>query len=85
MFDLIIIGGGPAGVGAGVYASRKQLKTLLVAKEWGGQSIVSPDIQNWIGTISLSGDELAEQLKGHLKAYAGDIVTSRRRHIRNER
>ena len=75
MHDLIIIGGGPAGVAAGVYASRKKLQTELITKEWGGQSIVSPDIQNWIGTISISGDALAEALKKHLEAYASDVVT----------
>lgn len=75
MFDLIIIGGGPAGISAGVYASRKQLKTLLITKEWGGQSTVSPDIQNWIGTIHISGSELAHNLEAHLKAYAGEFVT----------
>lgn len=75
MFDLVIIGGGPGGIAAGVYASRKQLKTLFVTKEWGGQSVVSSDIQNWIGTISLSGAELAKNLEMHLKAYAGDTVT----------
>lgn len=75
MFDLVIVGGGPGGVAAGVYASRKQLKTLFVTKEWGGQSVVSPDIQNWIGTVSISGAELATSLEKHLKAYAGDIVT----------
>lgn len=75
MYDLIIIGGGPAGVAAGVYASRKQLKTLLVTKEWGGQSNVSPDIQNWIGTPHISGTELAKSLEAHVKEYAGDIVT----------
>ena len=62
---------------AGVYASRKQLKTLFVTKEWGGQSNVSPDIQNWIGSISISGDELAKQLREHLEAYADDIVEIR--------
>jgi len=75
MYDLIILGGGPAGISAGVYASRKQLKTLLVTKEWGGQSIVSPDIQNWIGTKSISGSDLAKNLEEHLKAYAGEFVT----------
>lgn len=75
MYDLIILGGGPAGISAGVYASRKQLKTLLVTKEWGGQSIVSPDIQNWIGTKSISGSNLAKSLEEHLKAYAGEFVT----------
>lgn len=75
MFDLLIVGGGPGGVSAGVYASRKRLKTALVVEEWGGQSIVSDDVQNWIGTISISGAELAKALENHLKAYAGDIVT----------
>lgn len=74
MYDLAIIGGGPAGVAAGVYASRKQLKTVFIAAEFGGQSIVSPDIQNWIGTITISGDQLAKDLEAHLKAYAGDVV-----------
>ncbi len=75
MYDLIIIGAGPAGISAGVYASRKQLKTLLITKEWGGQSTVSPDIQNWIGTKNISGNDLAKSLEEHLKAYAGEFVS----------
>lgn len=74
-YDLAIIGGGPAAVAAGVYAARKRLRTVVVAKEWGGQSSVSTDIQNWIGTPSISGIKLAEDLKNHLKAYAGEMVT----------
>ena len=74
MYDLVIVGGGPAGTAAGVYASRKQLNTLLITGEWGGQSKVSPDIQNWIGTPSISGDDLAKTLEEHLKTYAGDFV-----------
>jgi alkyl hydroperoxide reductase subunit F len=80
MYDLIIVGGGPAGISAGVYASRKQLKTLFITKEWGGQSTVSEDIQNWIGTPSLSGDKLAADLQSHLDAYADghvDIMSDR--------
>jgi len=75
MYDLIIVGGGPAGAAAAVYAARKQLKTLMVVKEWGGQSNVSPDIQNWIGTKSISGDDLAKALREHSEAYAGDVLT----------
>lgn len=75
MLDLIIIGGGPAGVSAAVYASRKQLKTLFITKEWGGQSVVSPDIQNWIGTPHISGNDLAKNLKTHLQTYADAWVT----------
>ncbi len=75
IYDLIIIGGGPAGVSAGVYAARKKLKTLLIATEFGGQSIVSEGVENWIGTVKISGAELAKNLKAHLLAYAGDSVT----------
>lgn len=74
MYDLAIIGGGPAGVAAGVYASRKKLKTVFIAEEFGGQSNVSDGIENWIGTIKISGADLAKSLEEHLMAYAGDIV-----------
>jgi len=73
-YDLIIIGGGPAGAGAGVYAARKRLKSLLITKEFGGQSTVSMDIQNWVGTVSISGDELARNFKKHLEAYKDSIL-----------
>ncbi|MDO8602076.1 MAG: FAD-dependent oxidoreductase [bacterium] len=71
MFELIIIGGGPAAVAAGVYAARKQIKTLLIAEAFGGQSLVSNDIQNWIGTKNISGLELAQNLEGHVRAQEG--------------
>jgi alkyl hydroperoxide reductase subunit F len=73
-YDLLIIGGGPAGVAAGVYAARKQLKTMLIAEEFGGQSTVSEGVENWIGTVKIPGIELGKQLKAHLDAYKGDIV-----------
>ena len=75
LYDLIILGGGPAGVAGGVYAARKRLKTLVIAKEIGGQSIVSDNIQNWIGTVSIPGIELGKSLKKHLLAYADDVLT----------
>lgn len=73
-YDLTIIGGGPAGVSAGVYAARKLLKTLFISPEFGGQSIVSDDIQNWIGTPNIPGSKLAKDLEGHLKTYAANVV-----------
>lgn len=73
-YDLVIIGGGPAGVSAGVYASRKLLKTVFITENFGGQSIDSADIQNWIGTPSISGVELAKSLEQHLRTYAADTV-----------
>ena len=71
LYDLIIIGGGPAGAAASVYAARKKMKTLLLVHEWGGQSVVSEQVYNWIGTVSLSGTELAENFKKHVLANAG--------------
>lgn len=69
IYDLIIIGGGPAGVAAGVYAARKKIKTLLITFDFGGQSGVSAEIQNWIGVKAIPGEQLAAQLKDHLLTY----------------
>ena len=70
-YDLIIVGGGPAGSAAAVYASRKRLNTLFITSEWGGQSVVSEQIFNWIGTPSISGAELAEGFKKHVLRNSG--------------
>lgn len=75
MYELAIIGGGPAGAAAAVYAARKRLKTVMILEEWGGQSGVSSDIQNWIGTPSISGADLADSLKKHVMQYAGEFLT----------
>ncbi len=74
MYDLAIIGGGPAGVAAGVYAARKRLKTIFIAEVIGGQSTDSQDVQNWIGTPHIAGMAMAKQLETHLREYAGDVL-----------
>lgn len=74
IYDLLIIGGGPAGASGAVYAARKQLKTAMVVFEWGGQSIVSEKIENWIGTPAISGSELAEGFKKHAYANKGEYL-----------
>lgn len=73
MYDLVIIGGGPAGIGAAIYAARKKIKTLLIADAFGGQSIVSADIHNWIGDRNISGLALAQKLEAHVRSYEPDI------------
>lgn len=74
-YDVAIVGGGPAGSAAAVYAARKRLKTVLITEEWGGQSSVSPDIQNWIGDVSISGADLAKKLRAHVTANSGEWLT----------
>lgn len=79
MYDVIIIGGGPGGVAAGVYAARKKMKCALIADMLSGQSVVSEAIQNWIGTVSVSGYDLAQMLEKHLRAQSGiDIIDGER-------
>lgn len=74
IYDLAIIGGGPAGVAAGVYAARKKIKTVFITENFVNQSTVSDNIQNWIGTSSISGEQLSKNLEEHLRAYAADAV-----------
>lgn len=74
MYDLIILGGGPAGVAAAVYAARKQLKSLIITTEFGGQSTVSELIYNWVGTPEISGADLASDLKKHALYYKGPFL-----------
>ncbi len=74
MYNLIILGGGPAGSAATVYSVRKQLKTAIITNEFGGQSMVSEKIFNWIGTPEIGGMELAENLKKHVLYYKGPYL-----------
>lgn len=74
IYDLAIIGGGPAGAAAAVYAARKRLKTVFITKDWLGQSYVSEGIENWIGTVKIPGLELSKALETHAKAYGKGFV-----------
>lgn len=74
MYDLIIIGGGPAGLTAGIYAQRAKLKTLLLEKEFvGGQIAVSDVIENYPGFPSISGAGLMEKFEEHAKRFGLEI------------
>lgn len=71
MYDLIIIGGGPAGTAAAVYAARKKITTLLLTESFGGQSVVSDNIENWIGEKTINGLDLAKKFEAHVRAQEG--------------
>lgn len=67
LYDVIIIGGGPAGITAGIYAARQRLKTLLITKDFGGQiSRKAVSIENYPGFESISSQELIERFVNHL-------------------
>ena len=58
LYDLIIIGGGPAGITSGIYAARKKLKTLLITKDFTGQVELSWNIENYPGFPQITGHNL---------------------------
>jgi alkyl hydroperoxide reductase subunit F len=70
MYDLIIIGGGPAGLTAAVYAARKKMNTLLVTKEFGGQLMWTKEIENYMGYQFISGPELMGKFEEQVKRFA---------------
>ncbi len=67
MFDLIIIGGGPAGMTAAIYAARKKMNTLVLTKDIGGQTLLSGEVDNYLGFQLLTGADLAQKFRGHIK------------------
>jgi len=74
MYDLIIIGGGPAGITSGIYAARQKLNTLLITKNFGGQiAKKAVGIENYPGFKKISGLELVKNFEEHLKKYDIDI------------
>lgn len=69
MYDLIIIGAGPAGMTAGVYAARKRLKTLILTQDIGGQMAWSSDVENYPGFSMISGADLVEKFENHIEQF----------------
>lgn len=72
IFDTIIIGAGPAGMTAAIYAARRKMKTLMVCGSIGGQMKWASDIQNWTGVAQATGPELTNQFYAHIKRIDDD-------------
>ena len=74
MYDIIVVGGGPAGMTAALYAQRNGKSALVIEKNgFGGQMTNSPKIENYPGTEQISGNELADQMMGQIMAQGADI------------
>ncbi len=74
MYDLIIIGAGPAGLSASVYASRYDIKHVILGEVAGGLLTQTFDVGNWIGTEAISGQQLATNMSNHAKSYGVEIL-----------
>ena len=74
MHDLIIVGAGPSGLGASIYASRYKLDNIIIGEEVGGQIVKSSRIENWPGEESISGVELMQKFRKQAESLGGKII-----------
>jgi thioredoxin reductase (NADPH) len=75
MYDLIIVGGGPAGLSAGIYALRATLKTILIEKGLpGGQIALTDTVENYPGFENITGVELCQKFLNHAKSYGLEVI-----------
>ncbi|MET0343517.1 MAG: alkyl hydroperoxide reductase subunit F [Polyangiales bacterium] len=77
-YDVVVVGGGPAGASAAIYTARKGLKTAIIAQKFGGQVQETLGIENLIGTSYTEGPRLTADLDKHVRAYPVDILEHRR-------
>jgi alkyl hydroperoxide reductase subunit F len=73
MYDLLIVGAGPAGITASVYAARKRMNFLVISKDIGGQTLYSWDIENYTGYQFITGPELVQKFKEHLDQFHVEV------------
>jgi alkyl hydroperoxide reductase subunit F len=69
MYDVLLIGGGPAGMSAAIYLARQKLRVAMFAGELGGQAIWSSDVENYLGLHQLTGVQLVQRFQKHLDDY----------------
>jgi len=77
-YDVLIVGGGPAGAAAGVYAARKGIRTGIAAERFGGQVNDTLGIENYISVLETDGPKLAAGLEAHVRAYDVDVMNLQR-------
>lgn len=73
-FDVLVVGGGPAGAAAAIYAARKGIRTGIVAERFGGQVLDTVDIENYISVLNTNGPKLAQDLESHVRHYNVEIM-----------
>jgi alkyl hydroperoxide reductase subunit F len=78
VFDVLVVGGGPAGAASAIYAARKGIKTGVLAERFGGQVLDTLAIENFISVTETEGPKFAAALEQHVKAYEVDIMNTQR-------
>ncbi|MCW3981049.1 MAG: FAD-dependent oxidoreductase, partial [Candidatus Bathyarchaeota archaeon] len=73
-WDLVVVGGGPAGLAAGIYAGRSKLKTVILEEKTpGGEAAITPLVENYPGFESITGIELVEKMVKHCEKFGAKI------------
>ena len=78
LFDVLVVGGGPSGSSAAIYAARKGIRTGIVVENFGGQVMETVGIENMIGTPYTEGPKLMAQVEQHVKEYPVEIMKGQR-------
>ena len=77
-FDVLVVGGGPAGAAAAIYAARKGIRTGIVAERFGGQVLDTMGIENFISVTHTEGPKLVAALEQHVRQYDVDVMNLQR-------
>lgn len=77
-FDVLVVGGGPAGAAAAIYAARKGIRTGVAAERFGGQVLDTVDIENYISVSKTEGPQLAAAMERHVRDYDVDVMNLQR-------
>lgn len=81
MYDILVLGAGPAGISAVIYAARKKLKTAVVTENVGGQTLMSAEVENYLGYQFVAGPELVAKFEEHLNSFQIDQEYSKAKSI----
>lgn len=83
-YDVVIVGGGPAGLSAAIYASRNLLRTAVISKDFGGQVLDAHSVENYPGFVKVTGEELMRKFREHAEHFGAELVQATVQHIERD-
>jgi thioredoxin-disulfide reductase len=84
VYEVIVVGAGPAGITAAIYAARKKMELAVLATNIGGQVVLTSEIENYTGFQYISGEELSAKFREHLERFGFELVTEEAQKVERE-